>query len=85
MQLEIERAAARRLLDLPPKMQASMMRRLEAIAEAPFALHANVAPMAGMKDCYRLRLGDWRAIYRIERSSATLRVLKIAPRGEAYR
>jgi mRNA-degrading endonuclease RelE of RelBE toxin-antitoxin system len=62
-----------------------MLNRLEAIAAAPFAGHANVKPLVGEKDVFRLRQDDWRAVYRIERMANELRVILVDVRGRVYR
>jgi mRNA-degrading endonuclease RelE of RelBE toxin-antitoxin system len=59
--------------------------RLEAIAEQPFAKHANVERIKGEQDAFRLRQGDWRAKYRVDRVAGEMRVLVIEPRGRVYR
>jgi hypothetical protein len=45
-------------------MRAALIDRLEAIAEQPFATHRNVERIKGEPDDFRLRQGDWRALYR---------------------
>lgn len=62
-----------------------MMERLKAIAADPFATHPNVKPLVGEKDVFRLRQGDWRAVYRIERIEEVVRVLVIEIRGKVYK
>ena len=53
-------------------------------------LHSNLdgitlQPLKGsLKGCYKLRIGDYRAIYSIDRSSATVTVNAVAHRSEAY-
>jgi mRNA-degrading endonuclease RelE of RelBE toxin-antitoxin system len=59
--------------------------RLQAIAEQPFAAHRNVERITGEPDALRLRQGDWRAKYRIDRDAAEMRVLVVEPRGSVYR
>lgn len=51
----------------------------------PFASHRNVEALKGAKDLYRLRLADWRAIYRVDRAARAIVVQRIAKRGEVYR
>jgi hypothetical protein len=38
-----------------------MIDRLKTIAADPFARHANVEPLKGERDAFRVRQGDWRA------------------------
>jgi mRNA interferase RelE/StbE len=85
MRLVLTRAAQRGLGRISPKLRAALIERLEAIAEQPFAKHRNVERIKGERDAFRLRQGDWRAKYRIDRKAAVMRVLVVEPRGSVYR
>lgn len=81
MRLVIEKAPARRLMGLPPKARIALLERLKSIAADPFAQQANVAAFKGERDVFRLRQGDWRAVYRMDREADEMRVGAIEPRG----
>lgn len=66
-------------------MRVALVERLEAIAEQPFARHRNVERIKGEHDAFRLRRGDWRVKYRIDREAGEMRVLVVEPRGSVYR
>lgn len=86
MRLVIERAAMRRLGELPEPARAALLRRLKLIAANPFAKHANVERYKGAgPDRFRLRQGQWRAIYEIDREAQEMRVQVIETRGSVYR
>lgn len=85
MDLVIEKAAAKVLTRLQPRLAASMLRKMEAIARDPMARHANVETLQGLKSAFRLRQGDWRIIYEIDIEINAVRVTKIGPRGQVYR
>jgi len=85
MDLVIERDAMKVLRKLQPKLRASLVQRLKVIAADPFAEHANVTALAGAKDAYRLRRGDWRVLYRIDREAEAMHVEAIETRGGVYR
>lgn len=85
MELVITRSARTGMNGMPPKARAALRRRLEAIAGDPFARHANVTAIKGEKDAFRLRQGDWRAVYRVDRAARIVRVAAVAPRGGVYR
>ncbi|CAA7626496.1 Plasmid stabilization system (fragment) [Candidatus Terasakiella magnetica] len=53
------------------------------IAPDPFAVNNNATKLQG-RDGYRLRVGDWRVIYKIEAGQLILRVIEIGPRGGIY-
>lgn len=81
MKLVIERGPTRRLMDLPPKARTALLERLKAIAADPFAQHANITAFKGERDAFRLRQGDWRVVYRLDREADEMRVGAIEPRG----
>jgi mRNA interferase RelE/StbE len=85
MRLVLTRAAQRGLGKMSPKMRAALIEPLEASAERPFAAHRNVERIKGERDAFRLRQGDWRAKYRIDREAGEMRVLVAEPRGSVYR
>ncbi len=66
------KADARRLLD-----------RLERIADAPEKLHPNVVPLGGESGVFRVRQGNWRAVFSIEKGDVI--VDRVAHRREVYR
>jgi mRNA interferase RelE/StbE len=58
---------------------------LDRIAANPFARNNNVKPLRGVPDGYRVRVGDWRVSYTLDRQADVIEVFEIAPRGGAYR
>jgi mRNA interferase RelE/StbE len=58
--------------------------KLDQLAKDPYARNPNVTKLQG-RSGYRLRVGDWRVIYELEDDRLVILVLKIAPRGGAYR
>lgn len=85
MRLILEKPARKGLDRMPDKAAKTLLDRLETIAASPFARHANVAPLKGERDSFRLRQGDWRAVYRIVREQDEVRVVLIDVRGSVYR
>ena len=55
--------------------------KIEQLARDPDSLANNVTAMKGGEGLMRLRVGDWRVIYR---DGVIVNVVKIAPRGSAY-
>ncbi len=68
----VPKADARRLLD-----------RLEKIADAPQKLHPNVVPLVGEPGVFRVRQGNWRAVFSLEEGDVI--VDRVAHRREVYR
>jgi mRNA-degrading endonuclease RelE of RelBE toxin-antitoxin system len=85
MRLLLEKPARKGLARMTTKAADAMLTRLEYIAANPFARHQNVEALKGMKDTFRLRQGDWRAVYRLVREADEMRVVLVDVRGSVYR
>ena len=58
---------------------------VERVAVDPWAPNNNLRPLKGVPNGFRLRVGDWRVSYTVDRDAAVIDVFEIAPRGGAYR
>jgi mRNA-degrading endonuclease RelE of RelBE toxin-antitoxin system len=67
---------------LPRAERRRLMERLRAIAAAPDEQHPNVLPLTGRSGVFRVRQGNWRALFRIEETDVV--VIRVAHRREAY-
>jgi mRNA interferase RelE/StbE len=76
--------AAKSIRNVPRDTIGLIREKLAQIANDPFGKHPNVTKLQG-RPGYRLRAGDWRVIYEIQKDKLVIIVLKIAPRGEVYR
>jgi mRNA interferase RelE/StbE len=86
MRLVIEKTALRRLNEMPPKSRETLRRQLDAIAADPFNRELNDGPFkTGGKNCFKVRQGEWRAIYEIDRRAQEVRVQVVDVRGRVYR
>jgi mRNA interferase RelE/StbE len=56
---------------------------IEKLAEAPRP--AGVKKLVGVGDLWRVRVGDWRIVYRIEDDRLVVLVVAVAKRDEVYR
>ena len=85
MKLMISEEAAEKLATMQPKVAKDILKRLEAIAKNPFATHPNVERLEGQKDWWRLRRGDWRVLYFVDRHREEVRAEAVKHRSAAYR
>jgi len=85
MKVAYAKAARKVLMKIQPKVALAIVEEMEQVAAAPFARHPNVKPLVGTRDGFRLRHGDWRVVYRIDRAVDTVLVEAIGPRGGIYR
>lgn len=79
MEIRFSKAAAKALLKSNKRML--IRRKIGDIAADPLALQGNIKRLHGRPE-YRLRVQDWRIIFRIEKD--ILWIDDIAPRGSAY-
>lgn len=75
--------AAKTLIKMPKKTANLIREKLEQVANDPFATTPNAKKLQG-RPGYRLRVGDWRVIYEINKNEVVIVVIKIAHRGEVY-
>jgi mRNA interferase RelE/StbE len=76
--------AAKSLLKMPRNTASLIREKLAQVAIDPFGSISNAKKLQD-RPGYRLRVGDWRVIYEINKDEVVIIVMKIAPRGEVYR
>jgi mRNA interferase RelE/StbE len=60
-------------------------RILDALDRLATTGQGDIQRLRGTPDEWRLRVGDWRVRFRYDAAVQALAVLRILPRGEAYR
>jgi mRNA-degrading endonuclease RelE of RelBE toxin-antitoxin system len=85
MRLAVEPAAAKALRRMPMMTAQAVVARMKVIAADPFGRYANVKPLTGLAGRFRLRVGAWRALYRVDREVGEVVLLDVRKREEAYR
>ncbi|MBE7467751.1 MAG: type II toxin-antitoxin system RelE/ParE family toxin [Anaerolineae bacterium] len=78
------RQASKSFQKLPQHVAVQIREKLAQVAIDPFAQHPFVTKLQN-RPGYRLRAGDWRVIYDLQKEELMILVLKIASRGEVYR
>ena len=83
MALLIPPRVVKQLTGMPKADVERLLKRLKEIAAAPEATHPSVIALAGEPGVFRLRQGDWRAVYAIEDGDIVLE--RVMHRREVYR
>ncbi|MGV8938956.1 MAG: type II toxin-antitoxin system RelE family toxin [Allorhizobium sp.] len=73
--------ALRALSRIPVNEEMRIRAKVAQYANDPASQANNVRKLQGM-DYYRLRVGDWRVIFKEDHT--VIDVVKVAPRGDAY-
>ena len=79
----LARSARKELEALPVRIGERVLRRLEALAHAPRP--PDCRKLEGSRDQWRIRIGDYRAVYRIDDAARLIDVTIVRHRRDAYR
>jgi len=83
MALLIPPDVVKQLAAMPKADRKRLLDALEAVAEKPTHRFSFVTQMVGQAGVWRLRKGDWRAVYRIQDGDVILD--RVGHRREVYR
>lgn len=81
--IRFERKAEKAIAAMHPQMRRRVAAALDDLAADPYKA-VNVKALVG-DDQYRLRIGGYRIIYRLERDLLIVVVIDAGPRGGVYR
>jgi mRNA interferase RelE/StbE len=75
--------AERDMAGLSPHDRESVRRALRRTSTDPGSM--DIKKLRGSENRWRLRVGRWRAILELRNEAGEIRVLRVLPRGRAYR
>jgi mRNA interferase RelE/StbE len=81
--IELTSRAARQFAELEAPLQKRIGARIDALAKDPRPPSSR--KLVGSDDLYRIRVGDYRVIYRIEDRVVLITVIRIGHRRDVYR
>jgi mRNA interferase RelE/StbE len=81
--IEYTAQALRVLTRMPRNVREQVVRKIEAVAADPHAQHNNATRLQGRPE-FRLRVGDWRVIYRLLDDRLVMLIIKVGARGQVY-
>jgi mRNA interferase RelE/StbE len=81
--VDLKPAAARDLRKVPEDARRRIAARIDALATDPRP--AGVEALKGEPDCFRLRVGEYRILYQLERKARAVLIARIGHRREVYR
>ena len=81
--IEVKESAMREIAAMPKRDRRRAVRAIAALADEPRP--QGVRKLTGIKDAYRLRVGDYRIIYQIADDVLTVFVVRVGNRKDIYR
>ena len=82
MRLSITRSAAKQLLKIPYRVRERIEKEIEGLTKNPYPSKSQ--KLSG-RDGYRLRVGDYRALYSFDKKAKIITVLSVQHRKDAYK
>jgi mRNA interferase RelE/StbE len=80
MKIAIARDPAKILSRMQPAKAEDIRQALDRIAADPAAPNNNLRPLKGVANGFRLRVGDWRVSYTLDRTAEVIDIFEIAER-----
>lgn len=82
MRIVFKRSAEKELLSLERSLSKRILKKIKILSQNPFGL--DTQKLEGDKG-YRIRIGNYRVVYFIDKSNKTIVIVKIGHRREIYR
>lgn len=83
--VEFVKSAEKEFLRLPKKIRERFAEALKLLAVSPFSELLKIKKLKGTDDAHRIRIGEYRLIYKIEEERLVVLVIKLGHRREIYR
>lgn len=83
-EIQFSTAATRQISDVQHTLISRIDQAISKLGFDPYPSGA-VAIQAGKASAHRLRVGEWRIIYRVDSSARIIEIDAVLPRSKAYR
>jgi len=85
VKIVIAASALKVLRRMQPKKAQGILAAIDRVAADPRAKYNNLKPLKGIRNGFRIRIGDWRVSFTLDHAAEIMDVFEIAARGDAYR
>lgn len=82
--IEFKKSAQKEFYKIPKKLQQSTLEALDLLAKNPFSELLKIKKLHALENFYRLRLGNYRLVYEIQKNKLIILVIAIGPRQGIY-
>ena len=81
-EISVKKSAIKELENIPKKELQKLVKKIQALSEEP---RPQGSQKLSRKEQYRIRQGDYRAIYSIDDDNLNVSIIKVGHRKEIYR
>lgn len=82
IKIEFTESALHQAKKLPQSVWLRLVPRIESLVHNPFPVGSK--QLVGLPGVYRIRMGDYRVVYRFHKTGKVITVVRIAHRREIY-
>lgn len=82
--MEFTKKAFKEYIRLPINVREKLYTKLVKLSQDPFNQTNDVKNLVGIEKCYRLRVGNYRIIYKLYNTTLVIEIIKVAHRKEVY-
>jgi mRNA interferase RelE/StbE len=80
--VELKPRAQKYIKNQSPKIQKQLIKRIEALADNPYPLGCKL--LHTQKNLYRIRSGDYRIVYQVQKENLIVLVVTVGHRSDVY-
>ena len=82
----VSNAARKGAKKMPKEMKEKVLELLDVLESTPIPVdNYDIKKMKGLKNTYRIRIGDYRVVYQVDFSDKVVSVIKIEKREVVYK
>lgn len=81
--IRLSRTARKQLANVPQQDRERVIAALDRLADDPY--QTDIRKLTGSNDEWRLRVGQWRVRFSFDYETNAIDILRVLPRGRAYR
>jgi mRNA-degrading endonuclease RelE of RelBE toxin-antitoxin system len=84
--VQLHRNVRKAIKDIPPSHQKQIAQLIDVLKKEPVPFDKfDLVKIQGYKGIFRIRLGGFRLTYEVDEDKFCIKLLKLEPRGKAYK
>jgi mRNA interferase RelE/StbE len=83
--VEFSKSAAKEFKKLNKSLRGKVVEALSFISQNPYSEFLNIKKLKGADELFRIRIGDYRIVYNVQKKVLIIVVIKIGHRKDIYK